>query len=104
MRQFSEEQMNTFGHHLDFSAHVPKSKNVSGALKPKEDEWCVSEEISAVEDDFLYVNLNDNKESFTAYNGTQIWNALYEDNCMLDKIDKFGLNPTETCQGETLLY
>jgi len=75
---------------------------MNNTLQPKQGEWCVSEEMNAAEDDFVYVNMNDNKESFTAYNGSQVWNALYSDNCMMDEIDQF--NPKENCRAETLLF
>jgi ERO1-like protein alpha len=50
--------------------------------------------------------LQENKESYTAYNGSNIWKAIYEENCMLDKISDQGhsLTKLETCSEETLLY
>jgi len=29
----------------------------------------------------VYVNLNENSEAFTMYNGSKIWKAIYEENC-----------------------
>ncbi len=29
----------------------------------------------------LYVNLLENSEAFTMYNGSKIWRAIYEENC-----------------------
>jgi len=64
------------------------------------DEWCENDENSRGQE-YVYVNLNENKESYTAYNGSKIWQAIYEENCMLDKIR---VNPGEHCSEETLLY
>jgi hypothetical protein len=66
MKQKHSDESQSFNHQIDFSAH----SRMNDTLKPKKGEWCVSEEMNAVEDDFLYVNMNDNKESFTAYNGS----------------------------------
>ena len=35
------------------------------------------------EDDYIIVNLMDNVESYTAYEGAPIWSAIYEENCYL---------------------
>ena len=70
-------------------------------------EWCQTVKDVAVEhkhEECVYVNLPDNKESFTAYNGSQIWNAIYAENCLLERLDSRGINPHETCSEETLLY
>jgi hypothetical protein len=37
-------------------------------------EWCAEEEDDK---DATYVNLAKNRESYTAYEGAQIWNAIY---------------------------
>ena len=37
------------------------------------------------EGDYILVNLLDNLETFTAYEGGPIWNSIYEENCLLDK-------------------
>ena len=65
------------------------------------DQWCENDEDT---DDIIYVNLHENRESYTAYNGSKIWQALYEENCMLDRAHKLGLNPQDICSEETLLY
>ena len=48
------------------------------------DEWCAEEENDSKA---IYVNLVKNKESYTAYEGKQIWDAIYKENCMLDKME-----------------
>ena len=58
------------------------------------DEWCESDDTTR-SSDYIYVNLNENKESFTAYNGTLIWNAIYQENCMMDRIESMKLNPND---------
>ena len=61
------------------------------------------------------MNLLDNIETFTAYNGGPIWSSIYEENCLLDKKfrdlkqrvnkDKFTMmDNAESCTEETLLY
>lgn len=32
-------------------------------------------------DKFIFVNLAENRESYTAYQGAPIWKAIYEENC-----------------------
>lgn len=62
-------------------------------------EWCAEEENDK---DATYVNLAKNRESYTAYQGQQIWNAIYEENCFIDRLQGIDLN--NTCTEETLLY
>lgn len=50
------------------------------------------------------MNLNENKESYTAYNGTNVWRAIYEENCMLEVMQNKFINPKDQCSEETLLY
>lgn len=38
------------------------------------DDWCAEEENDS---SAIYVNLANNKESYTAYEGQQIWDAIY---------------------------
>jgi len=40
------------------------------------------------EADYIIVNLMDNQESFTAYDGAPIWSAIYQENCWLDSQEK----------------
>jgi hypothetical protein len=57
-----------------------------------DDEWCENDE-NEEDADYIYVNLNENKETFTAYNGTNIWQAIYEENCMLEKMIDTKIDP-----------
>ena len=41
------------------------------------------------------IELAENRESYTAYNGSNVWNAIYEENCMLDRIQSSGSNPLD---------
>ena len=68
-----------------------------------DDEWCENDE-NEEDADYIYVNLSENKESFTAYNGTNIWMAIYEENCMLERIYDNNIDPEESCSEETLLF
>ena len=63
-----------FGHSLtSTSTSCPKSA----------DEWCQEDEHDAKA---IYVNLEKNKESYTAYEGMQVWRAIYQENCMIEKL------------------
>jgi hypothetical protein len=65
-------------------------------MKRRKGEWCVDELKEAQDDpDFIYVKLAENRESYTAYNGSNVWQAIYEENCMLDRIQEFGSNPLD---------
>jgi hypothetical protein len=48
--------------------------------------------------------MKENKESYTAYNGSQIWNTIYQENCLMERVYLSNLNPVESCSEETLLY
>lgn len=62
-------------------------------------EWCGEDEYDPKS---IYVNLEKNKESYTAYDGMQIWKAIYQENCMIERLKNFDLQ--NTCSEETLLY
>ncbi len=63
------------------------------------DEWCQEDEFDPKA---IYVNLEKNKESYTAYDGMQIWKAIYQENCMLEKLQN--LDVKNTCSEETMLF
>lgn len=79
-------------------------------MKRRKGEWCVDElkdNNNEYDPDFIYVKLAENRESYTAYNGSNVWQAIYEENCMLDRIQSSGSNPLdkiEQCSEVTLLY
>jgi len=57
------------------------------------------------------VNLQSNPERNTGYNGTHIWNAIYEENCLAVSVDDNDFDKrmgstefTETCFEERVLY
>jgi len=35
----------------------------------------------------VYINLLENAEAYTAFNGTHIWKAIYEENCFNRGLD-----------------
>ena len=43
----------------------------------------------------IFVNMHENRESYTAYNGSHVWDAIYQENCMLERVQTFGLNVKE---------
>lgn len=65
------------------------SQNVNKSLSTKEvsilkgeasnvTDWMHNEEY---DEGSVYVNLLENSEAFTMYNGSKIWKAIYEENC-----------------------
>jgi hypothetical protein len=66
-------------------------------------EWCIEEKESEYrlnEADYIIVNLMENIESFTAYEGAPIWKAIYEENCILSPLDD---HDKDQCTESTLL-
>eukprot|EP00347_Sterkiella_histriomuscorum_P022963 403336472 len=66
---------------------------------PTSNEWCHQDEHDSKS---IYVNLEKNKESYTAYDGMEVWRAIYKENCMIEKLQS--LDMSNTCSEETLLY
>lgn len=62
-------------------------------------EWCLEEEQDP---EAVFVDLVKNKESYTAFDGQQIWSAIYQDNCLVDKF--MDVDISRTCSDHTLLY
>ena len=52
-------------------------------------EWCVEDfddsKGGVNELDYIVVNLLENPETYTAYLGSPVWDAIYQENCLLDK-------------------
>lgn len=63
-------------------------------------DWC--HESDEYDPKAIYVNLEKNKESYTAYDGMEVWRAIYKENCMIEKLQSLDLS--NTCSEETLLY
>ena len=38
------------------------------------------------EADYSIVNLVENPETYTGYQGAKIWESIYQENCLLDKL------------------
>jgi hypothetical protein len=62
-------------------------------------EWCSEDEHDPKA---IYVNLEKNKESYTAYDGMQIWKAIYQENCMIERLKNLDLK--NTCSEESVVY
>lgn len=64
------------------SADVNKSLSINEAKiiigDQNETDWMHNEEY---DEGSVYINLNENSEAFTMYNGSKIWKAIYEENC-----------------------
>ena len=84
---------------LDFN------KNDQNSNCPQnEKEWCIEDkELSEMinQKDYIYVNLAENRESYTAYEGSQVWNLIYQENCNFEEYEDLA---KETCDEETFLY
>ena len=66
-----------FGHSLvDISLDCPASVS---------QQWCSDDEKDPKA---IYVDLEVNVESYTAYEGNDIWGAIYYENCDVDKLQK----------------
>jgi len=46
--------------------------------------WCIDDEDDV---NATYVNLLSNQESYTAFEGVNVWKAIYSENCLLERID-----------------
>jgi hypothetical protein len=70
-------------------------------------EWCIDDVIDEEleNEESIFVNLSENRESFTAYEGASIWQAIYAENCHCDDgIKNLQQESEETCSERTLLY
>ena len=65
------------------------------------DKWCDFEE-SGDEDECIYIDLNENKEVYTAYDGRDVWQAIYQKNCILDKMEKDGITPKKLLENKVI--
>ena len=65
----------------------------------KDCEWCASDEHDSKA---IYVNLVKNQESYTAFEGVNIWKAIYQENCLIERIKD--IDTSKNCTEETLLY
>ena len=45
-------------------------------------EWCHNSEHT--DPNAIMVDLSVNKETYTAFDGANVWGAIYKDNCMID--------------------
>lgn len=43
-----------------------------------------------------------NEESFTGYDGVNVWKSIYQENCMIERFQ--GKDVFDTCTEETLLF
>lgn len=51
------------------------------------------------------MNLNDNRETYTGYQGSPVWHAIYAENCdCTDGVDSLREESEQTCSEATLLY
>jgi len=69
---------------------MDKKENPKQVDCPQNDkEWCVEDQDGQYshvnEEDYILVNLLDNEETFTAYEGGPVWSTIYQENCVLDK-------------------
>ena len=80
------------------SSDVNKSLSVSDARiitgDMNETDWMHNEEY---DEGSVYINLNENSEAYTMYNGSKIWRAIYEENC-------FNRGKDAKCSEEQILY
>ena len=92
---------------VDRTISKPEEKALTSMEEPDVD--CSDEELPtfwtdmchkfAPEEQTEYVNLQLNPERWTGYNGSHVWRAIYEENCM-----KSALSVDEMCYEERVLY
>lgn len=78
---------NTFFGNVGLEPEIIKEPDLTCPQNDK--EWCIEEKESDLrlnEEDYIIVNLMDNIESFTAYEGASIWGAIYRENCFLPSL------------------
>ncbi len=63
---------------------------------PPPNVWSVDHCDLTEKEGYIFVNLADNRESFTAYEGAPIWKAIYEENCHVSSDSE--------CSDQTLLF
>ena len=56
------------------------------------------------EHDYIFVNMEENEETYTAFDGGPIWRAIYEENCFLPSVDSVDPSVEEFCSEANLLY
>jgi ERO1-like protein alpha len=70
-------------------------------------EWCIDDVVDELLEcqESIFVNLADNREQFTAYEGTPVWTAIYAENCdCMMSLEALKKEAEETCSERTLLY
>ena len=71
-------------------------------------EWCVDDQDGSYalinEDDYIFVNMEENEETYTAFEGGPIWRAIYEENCFLNNVASVEPSVEEFCSEANLLY
>jgi hypothetical protein len=63
-------------------------------INSSESDWMHNMEYDQVS---VYVNLIENSEGYTAFNGSHVWKAIYEENC-------FNSGKDATCSEEQMLF
>jgi len=92
---------------VDRTISTPEARALTSIDEPETD--CSDEELPtfwmdmchkfAPEEQTEYVNLQLNPERWTGYNGSHVWRAIYEENCL-----KSALNVDDMCYEERVLY
>lgn len=75
----------------DYAKNVATSPNATVGV---DHSWITVEDT---EDAAIFTNLYNNKEAFTGFNGTDIWQKIYDENC-------FNVRFSVRCNEERLLY
>lgn len=83
MQQDDQTSQISFSHQLGFGGlgEQKKIERDPAEMKRRKGEWCVDElkdNNNEYDPDFIYVKLAENRESYTAYNGSNVWQAIYE--------------------------
>jgi ERO1-like protein beta len=78
---------------------------IKTTLHQNEDDESLWSVIDTASPDLKYVNLLDNPEGYTGYNGPKIWNAIYAENCFHEDGTSSSVDPASRfCHEELILY
>jgi ERO1-like protein alpha len=92
-KDMSQSEMSLLSYMDAASSTIPQKE-----APESEYEWCADTEQ---DQDCIYINLEDNVETYTGYDGAEVWQAIYNENCMIDSQQAYN---NLTCSEETILF
>ena len=97
-----------FGHQLGLTSTLNQAPAKREPECPESlNEWCIDDVVDedAEYEGSIFVDLVQNRESYTGYAGEPVWRTIYAENCdCLDGIDAQQDMSDQECSEHTLLY